>query len=58
MENLKSKPFLCRESIEEGNFGGQFWELRSAFFSVVSYVGFMGSKRTQPDQLVIFFMQF
>jgi hypothetical protein len=29
---LEAKPFLCREVIEEANFGGHFRELRSAFF--------------------------
>jgi len=48
-----SKPFLCREAIEEANFGDQFRELRSTFFSVVGYVGFLKSRRTEPDQFVI-----
>jgi hypothetical protein len=46
---VKLKPFLCREAIEEANFGGHFRELRSTFFSVVSCVGFLRSRRTQPD---------
>jgi hypothetical protein len=50
---VKPKSFLCREAIEERNFAGHFWELRSTVFSVVSCVGFLRSRRTQPDQFVI-----
>jgi hypothetical protein len=46
-EFMKPKTFLCREAIEEAKFGGQFWELRSTFFSSVSCVGFMRLRRTQ-----------
>ena len=47
------KPFLCREAIEESNFVGHFWELRSSIFSAFSCVGFLISRRTQPYQFVI-----
>jgi hypothetical protein len=56
--NTNPKSFLCREAIEEANFGGQFWELRSTFFSVVSCVGFLRSSRTHPYQFLILLRYF
>ena len=47
------KPFLCREAIEEANFGGQFRELHSTLFSAVNFVGFLRSIRAQKNQFVI-----
>jgi hypothetical protein len=38
--------FVCREAIEEANFGGHFRELRSIFFSHVNFVGFLRSRKT------------
>jgi hypothetical protein len=46
---VKLKPFLCREAIEEANFGGHFRELHSTFFSSISCVGLLRSRITQPN---------
>jgi len=45
--NFEANPFLCRDVVEENTFAGHFWELWSSIFCVVSFDGFLRSRRTQ-----------
>jgi len=49
----KPERFLCREDIEEANFGGHFHELPSTFFNAVSFVGLFCLRRKNQYYFVI-----